>query len=113
MTRPDSVLIASRAATSLPSALERHEHRCRGGRRDELREDLGLRDDEVLEHLRGLDAVDLGGAELRERLLGGVEAGADEDGRRLAQTAGDRQQLGRGLADLAVDMVDEHENFRH
>jgi len=67
----------------------------------------------VHEHLGRLDAVDLLGAEAGEGLLGGVEAVADEDGRRLADAAGDRQQLGRRLADLAVDVVDEDEYFSH
>ena len=43
----------------------------------------------------------------------GAEAGADEDGGRLTDAARDRQQLGRRLADLAVDVVDEDEYFSH
>ena len=74
----------------------RHEHRRGAGRPDELGEQLGLRHDEVTEHVVTLDAVDLLRAVLRERLLGGVEPAADEHRRRLAEAAGDRQQPGAG-----------------
>lgn len=46
-------------------------------------------------------------------LLGGIEAGSDEDGRRLAEPPGDGEQFGGRLAQRVVDVVDEDENFSH
>ena len=110
---PDSVRIARRAAISLPDGVARDEHGERGGLLDERREDLGLGGDEVLEGVGRVVDVDLGGAVLGEGDLRGLGAGADVDGGRLAEAAGDGQQLGGRLADLAAGVVDEDENFSH
>ena len=42
-----------------------------------------------------------------------VRGRPDEDGRRLAETAGDRQKLVGGLAYRTVDVVDENQDLAH
>ena len=89
------------------------ENRCGRSLLDERREDLGLRHDEVVERVGAVVDVDLLGAVLGQGDGGDVGTGPDVDRRRLTEPAGDRQQLGRGLADLAVGVVDQNENFGH
>ncbi|MDH6492374.1 hypothetical protein M2157_008373 [Streptomyces sp. SAI-127] len=104
---------ARRAAISLPSAEGRHQH---GGRGDGLdgglqRVDLG--DDQVVGVLGGVVGQDLDGAVLAQDGGGVGGTGTQRDGDRLADTAGQGQQLQGGLADGAVHVVDIDENFSH
>jgi hypothetical protein len=70
--QPTGDLLALRAA--------RDEHGRRGDLLDELRQDLGLRGDEVGVVLGIAGHVDLLRAVLRQRCLGAVETLPDEDG---------------------------------
>jgi hypothetical protein len=96
-------------------ALRRRRDEDGRGRRllDQLGEQLGLRDDEEVDEVGRLRAVDLLGAVCAECRLGLLVAVADEHSRGLAEAAGDGQQLGRGLADVTARVVDEDENFSH
>ena len=108
-------MIASRPAISLPSTVEGIRIAAGRGLLDELLERLGLGGHEVALDLGVVDDVDLLGAVLLDLLgdLGGLVAAADEHGGRLAEPLGDGQQLVGRLADRAVDVVDENQNFRH
>ena len=108
-------MIARRPAISLPSALEGIRIAAGLGLLGELLERLGLGGDEVALDLGVVDDVDLLGAVLLHRLdhAVGRVAAADEHRGGLTEPLGDGEQLVGGLADLAVDVVDEYQNFRH
>ena len=80
---------------------------------DELREQLGLRHDEVCREVLAARTVHLRGAVPGKALLGGLEPVTDEHRGRFAQASGDGQQLAGCLAQLAVEVVDENEYFSH
>ena len=110
---PEPVLIASRAGDLLAVGRRREQHR--GGRAvgDELGEHLGDRGDQVVDQVGRRRRRTPSRAVLRQRLLRGVEAGADQDGGGLAQARGQRQQLEGDLLDLAVDVLDENQDLCH
>src|SRR5512139_110195 len=89
------------------------EYGARAGALHQLLEHLGLRRDEEALDLRVVDDVDLLGTVGLQRRGGVVGRGADEHRGRLAETAGDRQELVGGLAHHTVDMVDENQDFAH
>ena len=113
--RPDSSLIASRPAISLPSNGGRDQDRGGRGLLGQLLQRLGLRGHQVALDLGVVDDVDLLGAVLLHLLgrVGGLVGRADEDRGGLAETLGDGEELVRRLADRAVDVVDQNQNFRH
>ena len=115
MIRPESSLIASRPAISLPSAVEAIRIAAGLGLLGELLQRLGLGGDQVALDLGVVDDVDLLGAVLLDGLGHGVGlvGAADEDRGRLAEPLGDGQQLVGRLADRAVDVVDENQNSQH
>ncbi len=76
-------------------------------------EGVDLRDDEVVGELRRVGGQDPDRTVLGEHggRVGGTAAQSDGDG--LTDTAGQRQQLQRGLADGTVHVVDIDEYFSH
>src|SRR5690606_20493353 len=89
------------------------EHRARRLVRDELRQQRGLRRDDVGGQLLVGGQVDLAGAVLGELVLGLLVTLADPYRGGLAEPVRQRQQFERDLLDLTVDVVDEDENLRH
>jgi hypothetical protein len=79
----------------------------------ELGQRLGLGGHEVLGQLGGVEDVDLLSAVLRQVGLRRVGTGTDEDGRRRAEAARERQELTGGLAYCTVEVIDENENLTH
>ncbi|MGX1158426.1 hypothetical protein RKD39_006004 [Streptomyces albogriseolus] len=76
-------------------------------------EGVHLRHDQVVGVLGGLVGEDLDRAVLGERGGGVAGAAAQRHGDRLADAAGEGQQLQGRLADGAVHVVDVDENFSH
>jgi len=91
------------------------QHRARGGLLDQLGERLGLRGHQVALDLGVVDDVDLLGAVLLHGLHHGVGlvGRADEDRGRLTEPLGDGEELVGGLADRAVDVVDQNQDLGH
>src|SRR5690606_5425369 len=90
-----------------------HQDRGRGHRGVGGLEGVHLRHHQVVGVLGGLVGEDLDRAVLGQRGGGGGGAAAEGHRDRLADTAGQRQQLQGRLADGTVHVVDVDENFSH
>ena len=110
---PEPVLMASRAAISLPVALLGMSTAAGETFSTSAARISACGRDEVRRGIRVVDDVDLVRAVLGQRHLGLLGAGADVHGGGLAEAAGDRQQLGGRLAQAPVGVVDENEYFSH